>query len=597
MAGPKAPSHAHRIIVFLIVLVGAGLHATSVARRPPEPSKISRANDTPAVDHVPGGGPEGGTVSSLAVLTTNPVTVFAALEHGGVFTSTNAGVTWTPADRGLPADSSCDLVAARDASAVYAACGDGLFKTTNAGGRWRQLDIDHPVAPFIAPSASHILYEPPQWGVVRSRDGGRRWEHRHGEIPFGCYSAFAIDPLEPSTLFCADEQWAKTSRDAGATWRPLTPGPRPDAEISSLAIEPSNAQIIVAGTSDGRTFRSADRGAVWYRVADGPASGAIESLQFVDGSSVLFGRQESTIIRSLDGGDHWEALPSAWTDVQTFAVNPLSPSTVYVGTRRGVMVTTDLGKHWELRRSGMTRASVYVELQPEAPSTILARANGETFASRDGGDTWAPIDTLTRPPSTNSVRLPSDRQPSSIAAAPNNPRVMYVSFGGLPFLERNEIWRTLDSGENWQLVDQPSSGSIGHCCQLLVDPNDANAVYAIVAGVGMDGGHQVRRTTDGGATWSDLPVRGLIYSIAMSPTVPTTVLVQAYDATGRGRYAFMKSTDHGDTWVRAGAGLPDFEITNLVVDPRQPTHLFAGTAGRGVYRSLDGGTSWSPAGH
>jgi photosystem II stability/assembly factor-like uncharacterized protein len=604
MAGPKALRHTHRTAVFLIVLAGVGLSATSIARRPPEPSTTSRATDTPVVDHIPGGGPDGGTVSSLAVLGTRPVTLFAALENGGVFISSNAGLTWTPADRGLPADWSCDLVAARDASAVYAACGDGLFKTTNNGGLWRQLDIDNAVAPVIAPSVSSVLYEPPAWGVVLSRDGGRRWEHLHGSIPLGCYWAFAIDPLDPFTLFCSDEQWAQISRDAGATWRPLTRGPRPDANISSLAIDPSNAQTIVAGTSDGRTFRTTDRGAVWYRVADGPATGAIEALQFVDGSSgVLFGTQGSSIIRTLDAGDHWEVIPSAGADglSQAFAVDPFSPSTIYAGTRRGVMVTTDLGKHWELRRRGITRSSVSVEIQDGTPSTIFAKAIDETFVSRDGGDTWARADLQIDPPATTAIRLPSNRTPSGIVTTARDPRIAYAattdsSLGPIGPLA-HEIWRTLDGGENWQLVDQPNERH-GQCCTLLADPNDVDTVYAIINAVGLDGGNVVRRTSDGGLTWTDLPVQGLIYAMAVAPTVPTTLLIQAYDVTQRSRYAFLKSTDRGDHWIRAGAGLPDnVEITNIAAESRRPAHLFVGTHGRGVFRSVDAGISWLPAGH
>ena len=47
----------------------------------------------------------------------------------------------------------------------------------------------------------------------------------------------------------------------------------------------------------------------------------------------------------------------------------------------------------------------------------------------------------------------------------------------------------------------------------------------------------------------------------------------------------------------AGDGLPrNVEITNIVADARRPTHLFAGTAGRGVFRSVDAGDTWRPTG-
>ena len=57
------------------------------------------------------------------------------------------------------------------------------------------------------------------------------------------------------------------------------------------------------------------------------------------------------------------------------------------------------------------------------------------------------------------------------------------------------------------------------------------------------------------------------------------------------------STDRGDHWVRSDRGLsPSKRVTTIVMDPSQPTRLFAGTEGRGVFVSVDGGRQWQPAG-
>lgn len=118
----------------LVALATASPGATSSFRLPPSPSQRSRAADTPVIDHLPGGGPDGGHILSLAIVATRPSTVFAALRGGGVYASTDLGVTWTPADRGLPPSAWCNLVADPvNTSTLYAACYDGLYKTTDRG--------------------------------------------------------------------------------------------------------------------------------------------------------------------------------------------------------------------------------------------------------------------------------------------------------------------------------------------------------------------------------------------------------------------------------------------------------------------------------
>ena len=667
---------ANRFIAVLVVLAGVSAGAISTARRPPSPSATSRALDTPVVDHVPGGGPDGGAVSSLAIVGTRPAMVFAAFQNGGVFKSSDRGATWTPADRGLPEDAWCELVAApASSSTLYAACGDGLFKTTNGGAIWRQLDLDNPVPPVVAPSDPRVVYQPPQYGVVRSQDGGGHWEQVHGSIPTRCGSAFAVDPADPLVLFCGDDEWVKVSRDGGVTWTPSARGSHPDAEITALAIDPSDRNTILAGTFDGRTFKTTTRGMTWYYASDGPATGPIDHLEFVGKSGdIVFAVQGDSILRSLDSGDHWQILPSAVPPdpVVPFAVDPLSPSTVYVGTRDGVMVTTDFGEHWVLRQRGIARATASVVLHEGTTSTLYASTGRESFASRDAGGTWttfrpdgiADMTTVSlasdgasgvvartasgtyrlrrgettwapfaSPAGSNpaqawvaaadrsplfasmadgfvfsddggsrwlSARLPGDQIPTGIAIATGEPLIVYASTGGIlgGLLGRNGIWRTLDKGETWQLMDDPPTHTVGHCCGLMADPNDRDTVYAIVSGVGIGGGGDlIRRTTDGGLTWAELPTPGLVLSFAVSPTVPTTLLAQVYDFTNAGRFVLMTSIDRGDHWTRAGAGLPlNVEITNIVADTRQPARLFAGTDGRGVFRSLDAGATWRPTG-
>ena len=73
-------------------------------------------------------------------------------------------------------------------------------------------------------------------------------------------------------------------------------------------------------------------------------------------------------------------------------------------------------------------------------------------------------------------------------------------------LGENGIWRSTDGGDAWQLRGRkPGDRTVARCCGLLADPRDSRTVYAVLHGVGIGGdGDLIRRTIDGGDTWTEL---------------------------------------------------------------------------------------------
>ena len=96
------------------------------------------------------------------------------------------------------------------------------------------------------------------------------------------------------------------------------------------------------------------------------------------------------------------------------------------------------------------------------------------------------------------------------------------------------------------------------------------------------------------AGWTNIGPDGenvIIYTLALDPTTPTTVYAGLWDGV-------FKSTDGGTSWSPATTGLTcgtsSCEVTALALDPTTPTTLYAGTSSDGVFKSTDGGGSWSP---
>lgn len=613
----------------------AALDATTISRPPPAPAKKSRARDTPVVDHMPGGGPDGAWIHSIAVARTRPATVYASTRGGGVYTSTDRGLTWTPADRGLPPDGFCDLAAdPRDGATVYAACFVGLFKTVDGGRLWRQLDVDNPTEVLIAPSNPRVVYQAPSDGVVFSRDGGRRWAKVGSFRGTPNCAVFAVGPKDASSLYCASGDGFSVSSDGGRRWRTVRAA-SPDLNIWSLAVAPTGRTMVVS-VNDGRVLESTDAGATWSSIGALPDA-PLQELRFVgDSGRVLFAQHRGHIVRSLDGGREWGIWPTAWPSLSifTFAVEPDAPDVAYVGTSAGLVVTTDAGRSWTRRTRGMTRAAAHVVLHSGTSATLFAGAGQQVFTSSDDGDhwvafegrpdmgtvdaaslrsdgnggvrlrgtggafhlsrdssRWTPDTVPDRLETERAVQLPVPVPPTAVARVGRDRRVLIASIGGITAVVKNEtpsLWRSLDDGATWTRAHRLGVWMFSSCCTLLVDPGDPDTVYAIATGMVVGGGGaQEFRSRDGGVSWTELRTPGFTGPFAALPTTPTSLIGQTYDG-------FAVSRDFGNTWTTTDAGPP--EGAGLVGDASRPLVVFAGTSYRGVYRSLDGGLTWQPTG-
>lgn len=124
---------------------------------------------------------------------------------------------------------------------------------------------------------------------------------------------------------------------------------------------------------------------------------------------------------------------------------------------------------------------------------------------------------------------------------------------------------------------------------IAADPSDPYVVYAVF-------GPDLHRSVDGGRTWTRILSVGAIQSLLVHPAVPTTLFIGASDATGLDP-RILKSTDGGLTWSSA-AGLSEVNDYNYVkafaATPTDPPAFLAGTRYGEIYKSVDGGDSWSP---
>ena len=254
-------------------------------------------------------------------------------------------------------------------------------------------------------------------------------------------------------------------------------------------------------------------------------------------------------------------------------------------------------------RGGRTVAAVGV---PGSPDVLyIGVNNGGVWRSGDYGRTWSPI---FDGQATGSV--------GAIAVAPSDPQTLYVGTGeGLqrPDLSVGDgVYRSTDGGATWSHRGLRDSQQIP---ALLVDPRDPRRVFAAVLGhpYGPNEERGLFRSTNGGETWQKVLYKdentGAV-DVAVDPANPETVFAALWAArqapweigsswTLPANNGLYKSVDGGTTWRPVTAGLPGaadgLGRIGLAVATSAPARMYAvvgATKGGGLYRSDDSGEHW-----
>ena len=520
-------------------------------------------------------------VLSLAIDPTSTSTLFAGTGNGGVFKSNNRGLSWfTVTDpRQFPdlatASITSLVIDPQSPDTLYAGTSRGVFRSANGGGDWTDASLGLSesiiVSLAIDPSNPAIVYAGTLGdGVFKTTNGGGAWAA--AGPGFSDIWSLAVDPSTPTTLYAGSDLGVFKSVDSGANWTlTLDLGPNPFFNaIDTVVVDPSTPSTVYAGTWTDHLYKSIDGGGSWSPVSQGLTSPAINVLSISphDTATIFAGTGSpgagngTGVFRSTDGGETWSAMNHGLTatSISALAVGSQTPFPVVAGDPAGTVFRSgDQGASWSDGLLGFDNRPINDLVFVPSSTSVFAATSGRLFRSLDGGETWGPADfQLTRVQDLEASQL----DPTTLYAASRSSGVFSVH-------------KSTNGGETWTATGPEVDVSME---TLTIHPTNPMTLYA-----GSTFG-QVFKTTDGGMTWNvrdnGLANGEIIYALAATPT---SVLA----GTLNGLFA---TSDGGANWNLVTR---DFIARVIAVDPANPDVIYAGTAFRGVQRSLDGGTTWA----
>jgi len=576
------------------------------------------ASSVAAVQHT-SIGPEGGAVTALAVDPGAAATVYAGT-GGGIYKSVDHGQSWTAASRGMTNVAIAALVTdPTEPRGLLAGTAGGLFRSTDGAGTWEPVpltagssdDIQSLAVDAADPRTLYAGIDPssPADHLVRSTDGGTSWE----VVPFPGERPLALAANGPLVL-AGTFSGLSRSTDGGASWDAMAGVPGTVRTIFLRGL------LVLAGTQSG-VFRSLDGGATWDSSSQGilnPQNAQITALAtdpvhpwvFYAGISRFGG---SDVFKSGDRGGHWRPVSTglAQRGVLALAVDPATGASVYAGTQvDGVYRSLDAAASWHAANHGLRAAAVLsVAVDPTRPRRLYAVSVDGIFKSGDGGSTW--------------TRLRSD--PLGDVAV-DSTGVVYALTGSLG------LARSRDAGVTWTSIDPGLVGAVkfalapahpgllfagGHLA--LARSRNAGAAWSTEAMDCMDvesldvvaktgevyaagfaacqfQGGGVRRSLDGGVTWTDvssnLPPPRFLQTFAADPRTPARLFAGGWPSGAALRGAGFRSTDRGASWsLLNGPGGGAIGIGAFAFPSGAPNTVYAGADG--VWVSTDGGATWS----
>jgi len=359
----------------------------------------------------------GGRVAAVAGVPGNPNIIYVGAAGGGMWKTTDGGITWRAIWDNMPTSSiGAIAIAPQNPNWIWVGTGEGnprndvigghgVFFSSDGGANWKRMGLETtgqiPVM-LVSPADANTVYVASighAWGanadrgVFRTTDGGRSWQKVLYLNDTTGASDLVMDPQNPKVLYAG--MWQVTRRpwilesggassgiyrstDGGDTWQKLTFGlPAGLMGRIGIAIAPSNPSHIYAlvESKSGVLWESRDGGNRWAKVSD---DRSIQARPFY--FSHLYVPQDNEdriyflsydILLSTDGGRNAHIIArGVHPDHHSLWIDPKDPAHLLEGNDGGIYVSSDAGDHWRYLDNLPIEQLYSVAIDDRVPYTV-----------------------------------------------------------------------------------------------------------------------------------------------------------------------------------------------------------------------------------
>jgi photosystem II stability/assembly factor-like uncharacterized protein len=269
----------------------------------------------------------------------------------------------------------------------------------------------------------------------------------------------------------------------------------------------------------------------------------------------------------------WTSLGPDGGDVRSLNFDPKNPDRIYLGTSTGsLFLSNDAGHNWTrlAHLGGDDNVLDHIIIDPQNPKHIYVSAwsvenqqSGDVYRSHDSGNNWEALPGM----HGKSVR--------AMAMSVSDSKILVV--GAL-----DGVFRTKNGGNSWERISPPSLAEVKNIESIAIDPKNPDVVYAGTW-------HLAWKTADGGANWQHINKGMIDDSDVFSVIVDSSDSSVVYASACSGIY---KSENAGDLFHKL-QGIPFSARRTRVLkqDPNSPATVYAGTT-EGLWKTTDGGKTW-----